>query len=262
MLTDKEFIRYQRQVSLPEIGEKGQIQLSKAHGLIIGCGGLGSAASLYLAAAGIGKLVIVDDDHVDSSNLQRQIVYRESDIDVAKAKAMAHQLNQLNDSIQVRTIEKRLDKSQMQLEVMLADIVLDCSDNLPTRQLVNQVCYEQNTPLISAAAIGWQGQFAVFDYPQQKQNTGCYRCLYPFDELKQEMNCSDSGVVGPVVGTLGNYQALAALQKLATGKFQVTSGELHLFDGFRMSWQTMVINRDQNCPICQGTYQPHDSIKE
>ncbi len=262
MLTDKEFIRYQRQVSLPEIGEKGQIQLSQAHSLIIGCGGLGSAASLYLTAAGIGKLVIVDDDHVDSSNLQRQIVYRESDIDVAKAKAMARQLNQLNDSIQVRTIEKRLDKSQMELEVMLADVVLDCSDNLPTRQLINQVCYEQNTPLISAAAIGWQGQFAVFDYPQQKQNTGCYRCLYPFDELKQEMNCSDSGIVGPVVGTLGNYQALAALQKLATGKFQVTSGELHLFDGFRMSWQTMVINRDQDCQICQGTYQPHDSIKE
>ncbi len=253
MLTDNDFIRYQRQLSLPEIGEVGQVQLSQAHVLILGCGGLGSAASLYLAAAGTGKLVIVDDDHVDSSNLQRQIVYRERDINIAKTKAMTTQLNQLNSSIQVRTITKRLDKSQLQLEVMLADAVLDCSDNLPTRQLINQVCFQQSTPLISAAAIGWQGQFAVFDYPQQRQNTGCYRCLYPFDELKQETNCIDSGVVGPVVGILGNYQALAALQKLATGQFQVASGELHLFDGLRMSWKTMVISKDHACQVCSET---------
>ncbi len=253
MLTDNDFIRYQRQLSLPEIGEVGQVQLSQAHVLILGCGGLGSAASLYLAAAGTGKLVIVDDDYVDSSNLQRQIVYRERDINVAKTKAMTNQLNQLNSSIQVRTITKRLDKSQLQLEVMLADAVLDCSDNLPTRQLINQVCFQQSTPLISAAAIGWQGQFAVFDYSQQRQNTGCYRCLYSFDELKQETNCIDSGVVGPVVGILGNYQALAALQKLATGQFQVASGELHLFDGLRMSWKTMVISKDHACQVCSET---------
>ncbi len=262
MLTDKDFIRYQRQVSLPEIGEAGQIKFSKAHVLIIGCGGLGSAASLYLTAAGIGKLVIVDDEKVDSSNLQRQVVYRESDINTEKTQAMAYQLNQLNSSTQVRTIEKRLDKTQLTLEVMIADAVLDCSDNLPTRQLVNQVCYEQNTPLISAAAIGWQGQFAVFDYAQDKQNSACYRCLYPFDELKQQTNCSESGVVGPVVGTLGNYQALAAIQKLATGQFHVECSQLHLFDGLRMNWQTMRITKDRDCQICQQTHQTHDKVGE
>ncbi len=125
--------------------------------LLIGCGGLGSAASLYLAAAGVGKLVVIDDDRVDSSNLQRQVIYREGDIELAKTEAMAQQLRHLNSLIQVRTITKRLDQAQLRLEVMLADVVLDCSDNLPTRQQINQVCYEQNTPLISAAAIGWQG---------------------------------------------------------------------------------------------------------
>ncbi|MCA0938138.1 thiazole biosynthesis adenylyltransferase ThiF [Vibrio alginolyticus] len=262
MLSDKDFIRYQRQVSLPEVGEAGQIRLNQSHVLMIGCGGLGSAASLYLAAAGVGKLVVVDDDHVDNSNLQRQIVYRESDINIKKTEAMASQLGQLNSSTQVRTLTKRLDKSQLQLEVMLADVVLDCSDNLPTRQLINQVCFEQNTPLISAAAIGWQGQFAVFDYSQKKQDTGCYRCLYPFDEIKQEVNCSDSGVIGPVVGTLGNYQAIAALQKLATGKFQLACGQLHLFDGFRMSWQTMVINKDKECQLCQDEFRSNDKVGE
>lgn len=256
MLTDKDFIRYQRQISIPEIGESGQVQLVQSHVLIIGCGGLGSAASLYLAAAGVGKLVAVDDDHVDSSNLQRQIVYRESDINLLKTEATAQQLNGLNSQVQVRPVSKRLDKSQLQLEVMLADVVLDCSDNMPTRQLINKVCFEQNTPLISAAAIGWQGQFAVFDYSEEKHSSGCYRCLYPFDELKQGMKCSENGVVGPVVGTMGNYQALAAIQKLATGKFHVASGQLHLFDGFRMSWQTMVINKDQECQICREAHEP------
>ncbi|WP_029848391.1 ThiF family adenylyltransferase, partial [Vibrio parahaemolyticus] len=145
MLTDQEFIRYQRQVSLPEIGESGQARLGQSHVLLIGCGGLGSAASLYLAAAGVGKLVVIDDDRVDSSNLQRQVIYREGDIELAKTEAMAQQLRHLNSLIQVRTITKRLDQAQLLLEVMLADVVLDCSDNLPTRQQINQVCYEQNT---------------------------------------------------------------------------------------------------------------------
>ncbi|HHG3266710.1 TPA: thiazole biosynthesis adenylyltransferase ThiF [Vibrio parahaemolyticus] len=250
MLTDQEFIRYQRQVSLPEIGESGQACLGQSHVLLIGCGGLGSAASLYLAAAGVGKLVVIDDDHVDSSNLQRQVIYREGDIELAKTEAMAQQLRHLNSMIQVRTITKRLDQAQLQLEIMLADVVLDCSDNLPTRQLINQVCYEQNTPLISAAAIGWQGQFAVFDYSDKPSNSGCYRCLYPFDELQQTMTCSETGIIGPVVGTLGNYQALAAIQKLAIDRFHVECGQLHLFDGLRMNWQTMSITKDKQCQVC------------
>jgi len=250
MLTDNQFLRYQRQVAVPEIAEDGQERLSKSHVLIIGCGGLGSAASLYLAAAGTGKLVVVDDDEVDSSNLQRQVIYREHDLQVAKTEATAKQVAQLNSMVRVRPINKRLDKTQLQLEVMLADVVLDCSDNMPTRQLINQVCFESNTPLISAAATGWQGQFAVFDYQSFKQSKACYRCLYPFDELNNDQKCSASGVIGPVVGMLGNYQALAAIQKLATGKFHVATAKLHLFDGLKMQWQTMGISKDKQCLVC------------
>lgn len=255
MLTDQQFLRYQRQVALPEIAESGQERLIKSHVLIIGCGGLGSAASLYLASAGVGKLVVVDDDEVDSSNLQRQIIYRERDLQLAKTEATVKQLSELNSMIQVRALHKRLDKAQLQLEVMLADVVLDCTDNMPTRQLINQVCFEQATPLISAAAIGWQGQFAVFDYQANSRADGeegkaCYRCLYPFDEMPQTQKCSESGVVGPVVGTLGNYQALAAIQKLATGQFHVETAKLHLFDGLKMQWQTMGISKDQQCQVC------------
>ncbi|NAW57010.1 MULTISPECIES: thiazole biosynthesis adenylyltransferase ThiF [unclassified Vibrio] len=254
MLTDKQFLRYQRQVALPEIAESGQVRLSESHVLIIGCGGLGSAASLYLASAGVGKLVVVDDDEVESSNLQRQVIYRERDLKVTKTQATMRQLTELNSMVQVRALNKRLDKAQLQLEVMLADVVLDCTDNMPTRQLINQVCFEQNTPLISAAAIGWQGQFAVFDYQTPSQDgvesKACYRCLYPFDELQQHQKCSQSGVVGPVVGTLGNYQALAAIQKLATGTFHVEIATLHLFDGLKMQWQTMGISKDKQCQVC------------
>ncbi|KHT46897.1 HesA/MoeB/ThiF family protein [Vibrio sinaloensis] len=254
MLTDKQFLRYQRQIALREIAEIGQERLSQSHVLIIGCGGLGSAASLYLASAGVGKLVVVDDDEVDSSNLQRQIIYREQDLQVAKTVATVKQLTELNSMVKVRALNKRLDKAQLQLEVMLADVVLDCTDNMPTRQLINQVCFEQNTPLISAAAIGWQGQFAVFDYQtpseQEAQSKACYRCLYPFDELPQTQKCSESGVVGPVVGTLGNYQAIAAIQKLATGKFHVETAKLHLFDGLKLQWQTMAISKDKQCQVC------------
>lgn len=253
MLTDQEFLRYQRQVSLSEVGEAGQYNLSQAHVLIIGCGGLGSAAGLYLAAAGVGKMVLVDDDEVDSSNLQRQIVYREVDLGQEKTNAMREQLKALNSTVNLRTISQRLSEYQLALEVMLADVVLDCTDNIETRQLVNSVCFKQNKPLVSAAAIGWQGQFAVFDYSHPEQsNMGCYRCLYPFDELKQASKCSDSGVVGPVVGTLGNYQALATIQKLATGKFHFPTGRLHLFDGLKFEWQAMAIARDKQCLVCSS----------
>ncbi len=251
MLSDQDFLRYQRQIALPEIAEQGQVNLSAAHVLIVGCGGLGSAAGLYLAAAGVGKLVLVDDDSVESSNLQRQIVYRETDLSENKVTAMAKQLNSINSGIQVRTLNKRLDEKQLSLEIMLADVVLDCSDNLPTRQQINHICYQQNKPLISGAAIGWQGQFAVFDHQSNRDNnTACYRCLYPFDELKQSQKCSESGVVGPVVGTLGNYQALAAIQKLATGQFHFPVSQLHLFDGLSLSWQVMNIAKDTRCRVC------------
>ncbi|MDR9826937.1 ThiF family adenylyltransferase [Vibrio sp. FNV 38] len=249
MLNDREFIRYQRQVALPNIGEEGQARLKHSHVLIIGCGGLGSAAGLYLAAAGIGKLVLVDDDVVDTSNLQRQIVYRESQVDEIKVDAMAEQLNTLNTNVVVRTINNRMDESQLKLEVMLADIVLDCTDNIESRQLINRLCYSQRTPLVFASAIGWQGQFCFFDFKSQPKS-GCYRCIYPFDELPQAGKCSDSGIIGPVVGIMGNYQSLAAIQYLAMNEMNLKPNVLHVFDGLMLSWQSLLTTTDSTCLVC------------
>ena len=170
MLSDFEFIRYQRQLALPEVGEQGQRNLLDSHVLVIGCGGLGNAAALYIAASGVGKIVLVDDDCVDSSNLQRQVAFKESQLGSPKVEALKQQLSELNGRSQVRTINKRMTQSQLELEVMLADLVLDCTDNFESRQQVNQACFGSNTPLISGSAIGWKGQFIVFDYQKQK---GC-----------------------------------------------------------------------------------------
>lgn len=252
MLSDQLFLRYQRQVCLPDIGIQGQSNLMDSHVLVIGCGGLGSAATLYLAAAGVGRMVLVDDDVLEVSNLQRQIAYRESDLMQKKASALALELGNLNANVAVRILDKRLNDDQLSLEVMLADVVLDCSDNLETRQQINRICYLHKTALISAASIGWKGQFTVFDYAP---NTPCYRCLIPFDEMKIETKCSEQGVVGPVVGTLGNYQALATIQKLTTGRFLVKSNQLHLFDGQTMQWQIINITRDSECKVCTSAIE-------
>lgn len=250
MLTDFEFVRYQRQIALPEIGEQGQRNLLNGHVLVIGCGGLGNAAALYLAASGIGKIVLVDDDCVDSSNLQRQVAFKESDLGTAKVDALKLQLSELNGRSQVRTINKRMAESQLKLEVMLADVVLDCTDNFATRQQVNQACFEANTPLISGSAIRWKGQFVVFDYQNQQ---GCYHCLFPFDHHTQTTRCSDSGIIGPVVGTIGNLQALAAIQRIGSGEFQVATHKLKLFDGRSMSWQDLMVTQDIECPVCNSS---------
>ncbi|WP_117236445.1 HesA/MoeB/ThiF family protein [Vibrio maerlii] len=270
-LSDAAFLRYQRQVSLTEVGEQGQLKLNKAHVLIIGCGGLGSAAAQYLAASGVGRLVIVDDDVVESSNLQRQTVYRESDLGRPKAESMREQLMSLNSSIRVRSICERLDEKRLGLEVMLADVVLDCSDNMPTRQLINLTCFQQTTDLVSGSAIGWKGQFAVFEYsnratvnqgePEHRRESkvACYRCLFPFDEVPNTAKCSESGIVGPVVGTIGNYQALATIQKLARGRYTLTPQTLHLFDGLSLQWQTLAIAPDPQCTVCGSPFTSSNS---
>lgn len=250
MLSDFEFVRYQRQIALPDIGEQGQRNLLNGYVLVIGCGGLGNAAALYLAASGVGKIVLVDDDCVDSSNLQRQVAFKESDLGTAKVDALKLQLSELNGRSQVRTINKRMAESQLKLEVMLADVVLDCTDNFVTRQQVNQACFEANTPLISGSAIGWKGQFIVFDYQNQQ---GCYHCLVPFDHHSQTMRCSDSGIIGPVVGTIGNLQALAALQRISSGEFQVATHQLKLFDGKTINWQNLMVTQDIECPVCNSS---------
>lgn len=251
MLTDREFMRYNRQLSLDDIGESGQLNLKQSHVLIVGCGGLGSSAALFLAASGVGRLVVADGDNVDSSNLQRQIAFREVNQDSNKATAMAEQLTHLNSHVSVRAIPKHLDGMQLQMEISLADVVLDCTDNIETRHAINSACFSTQTPLISGSAIGWQGQLACFDY---QQDTPCYRCLYAFEHMAAGTKCSDAGIMGPVVGIIGNYQALQAI-KFISKQDRSQFGKLFLFDAQYLDWRSLNLSRDPSCSVCGGEHE-------
>ncbi|WP_299019852.1 HesA/MoeB/ThiF family protein [uncultured Photobacterium sp.] len=249
MLSDQDFLRYNRQIMLPEIGEQGQLLLGQAQVLLVGAGGLGSAAALYLAGAGVGHLIIADDDEVDSSNLQRQVIYRDSHQSRSKALMAAEQVTALNPHIRVRSVQARLAGQRLAMEVALADVVLDCSDNLATRHAVNQACFMAQKPLISGAAIRWQGQLMSFDFRQG--NGPCYHCLFPLqsDAPQEPQNCSSAGIAGPVVGVMGTMQALECI-KLITGAGAVAFGALQQFDGLTMAWHRFNLAQDKQCPVC------------
>ncbi|WP_318504578.1 HesA/MoeB/ThiF family protein [Photobacterium leiognathi] len=247
-LSDTAFIRYNRQIMLEEMGEQGQLALNNAKVLIVGAGGLGSAAAMYLAAAGVGLLVIADDDEVDSSNLQRQVIYRETDISLNKAQAACDQLSALNPLVRTRVVKAKLAGFQLEMEVQQADIVLDCSDNWATRYAVNQACYQHQTPLIAGASIGWRGQLLAFDF---RQISPCYQCVFPFSTKTppQDQNCRSNGVMGPVVGTIGTLQALNAIKAIA-GVGEVGFGLLQQFNGLTGKWQQVSVDADSGCPVC------------
>ncbi|MBE1277075.1 HesA/MoeB/ThiF family protein [Enterovibrio baiacu] len=246
-LSDKAFDRYSRQIMQADWGETSQQKLTAANVLIVGCGGLGTAAGLYLAGAGVGNLVLADDDEVESSNLPRQVAYRETDVGNPKAKALSNQLCALNHHIHCRPVERRLFGKSLSLEVSLADLVLDCSDNMETRQAINEVCFTSKTPLISGAAIGWNGQLMVFDFA--RANTPCYHCLFPAKHDETTRNCQSAGVIGPVVGVIGNFQALVALQYLTQPEKPLT--RFYHLDGRTLSWQMMHVPQDPACTVCQ-----------
>ncbi|NGN99639.1 HesA/MoeB/ThiF family protein [Grimontia sp. S25] len=245
-LSDNEFDRYSRQIMLDNWGEEAQLKLSQAKVLIVGCGGLGTAASQYLAGAGVGQLVLADGDVLERSNLPRQIAYREKDLGKGKAKALSEQLNALNSLIQCRPVIRQLDGMALELEASLADIVLDCSDNMATRQAVNAACVKLGKPLIAGAGIGWQGQLMTFDF--RTSSSPCYHCLFPSHQDPQSRNCQSAGVVGPVVGIIGNFQALEAL-KLLLG--ESLPANFYQFDGLSFSLRKMLVHRDPECAICQ-----------
>lgn len=247
MLSDQQFMRYQRQVALPQIGEAGQQRLLNSQVLIIGCGGLGSAAAQFLAAAGVARLVIADDDQVALSNLHRQLAYRVQDVGQPKVRALARSLQALNPDCQVRTVERYMDATLLNLEVGLADVVLDCSDNLPTRHQVNRACHQAGVCLISGSAIGWEGQLIPLDFTQRPQ--GCYQCVVPEQESAAALRCSDMGVAGPVVGTIGNLQALLAVQKLIQLE-EFHSHYMQRFDALSMQWQKWQLIADPHCLQC------------
>jgi sulfur carrier protein ThiS adenylyltransferase len=246
MLNDAELLRYSRHLLLEEVGETGQLALKNAKVLIIGMGGLGSPASLYLAAAGIGHLVLSDFDTIDVSNLQRQITYQSDDVGESKVEVTKRKLQQINPEIKVRSINKAMAAEQLIMELTMADLVLDCTDNMESRQLINKACVDAKVPLIVGAAIRFEGQLMFFDHSEA--DSPCYHCLFPSSE-EQTLNCSNSGIIGPVVGTIGTLQALEVI-KYFVGLPSGIKNKLKLFDGKTLDWQTFVINKDPKCKVC------------
>ncbi len=246
LMNDNQLLRYSRQIMLPQIDIEGQQKLLEAKILIIGAGGLGSPASIYLAAAGVGSITIYDDDEVDLSNLQRQIAHHTSDIGIDKVISTQRTLKNLNPEINVQAIKKRLEGDQLEKAVASADVVLDCSDNFSTRFAINSACVKHKTPLVSGAAIRFEGQVAVFT--PGKNDSPCYNCLYRNDGEEQQ-TCSTNGVIAPITGIIGSIQALEAM-KLIMNIGETLTGRLLLVDGYTMEFNTMKLRRNSNCPTC------------
>jgi adenylyltransferase/sulfurtransferase len=245
-MNDDQLLRYSRQIMLPQVDVAGQEKLLASRALIVGAGGLGSPAAMYLAAAGVGHLAIADHDVVELSNLQRQLLHRDSDIGRAKADSARDTLHAINPDIAITQIAARLHGAQLTAEVSKADVVLDCSDNFDTRFAVNAACVRQRVPLVSGAAIRLQGQVAVFD--AGKAESPCYHCLYrDGDEAVQ--TCAENGVLAPLVGIIGSLQALEAL-KVLLGVGDTLIGRLLVFDGLAHEWRTLKLQRDPECPTC------------
>ncbi len=247
-MNDQDLLRYSRQIILPEVGIEGQQALLDSTMLLIGMGGLGSPSAMYLAASGVGHLIIADFDKVEISNLQRQVIHHTDDIgklkvDSAKAKMLA-----INPDIKVTTVEVLNDDNLADL-IALADVVLDGTDNFDTRFKVNQVCVEQKTPLVSAAVIRFEGQLSVFK--GYEANQPCYQCLYS-KEGNSDENCTDNGILAPVAGMLGTMQALQAIKTILNLGDQL-AGKLMIVDALDLTFRSVKINKDKSCTICNQT---------
>ncbi len=245
-MNDAQLLRYSRQIMLPEVDIDGQERLLAARVLILGLGGLGSPVAVYLAAAGVGQLVLADFDRVDLSNLQRQIVHRHADIGRAKVESARDGLLAINPEIEVIALNGVLEGEALEQQVKLADAVVDCTDNFAIRYALNAACVRQKTPLISGAAIRLEGQVAVYDL--RDPDSPCYRCLYPQGDDTQ-LTCSESGVLAPLVGMIGSTQALETLKVLA-GFGKPLVGRVLLLDAKNMEWRALRLRRDPHCPEC------------
>ncbi len=246
-MNDEQLLRYSRQILLPQVEIEGQERLLNATVLIIGLGGLGSPVAMYLAAAGIGHLILCDFDSVDLSNLQRQIIHSTQDIGKPKVDSARDSLLALNPQIKVTPLYKQLDEESLTKQIANVDIVLDCTDNLPTRFAINQACVQTKTPLISGAATRMEGQLSVFK--GYLPNSPCYRCLYPSDEILSE-TCSQTGILAPLVGIIGSLQALEAM-KVIMNVGDTLTGEVLLLDALTMEFNRIKLAKNPKCPICQ-----------
>lgn len=246
-MNDQQLLRYSRHILLDPIGIEGQERILAARALIIGAGGLGSPAALYLAAAGVGTLALADGDTVDLTNLQRQILHTEQAVGMAKAESGKNSLQRLNPGTRVDVIARRLGGDDLEAQVALADVVLDCCDNFATRHEVNRACAKLGKPLVSGAAVRFDGQISVFD-PRQPDSP-CYHCLFPEGEDVEEVRCATMGVFAPLTGIIGAMQAAEAL-KVVAGCGETLSGRLLLLDALTMEWRKVRLKKDPGCPVC------------
>ncbi|MBY6212776.1 HesA/MoeB/ThiF family protein [Microbulbifer agarilyticus] len=253
MLSRKQLQRYSRQIMLPQIGEAGQEKLGSARVLIIGLGGLGSPASLYLAAAGIGELHLVDGDQVDISNLQRQVLYKTNHRDKGKAVVAAQQLTAANPEIRVHAHSRMADEEWLSslLSEQDFDVVLDCTDNLNIRHTINRVCRARRVAVVMASVRGFSGQLVSFDFSDS--DSPCYACLFPplseANDLPEAENCASVGVIGPALGMIGSAQALEAIKSIV-GLPLTSLNQLQLFEAASLEWRSLALSQNSTCPVC------------
>lgn len=245
-MNDEQLLLYSRQIMLPELDVEGQNKLLAATVLIVGLGGLGSPVALYLTAAGVGKLIITDHDEVDLSNLQRQIVHRTDAVGSAKVQSAETTLKSLNPTIAIAAIDHKLDERELLDILESVDLVLDASDNFETRYFINDMCWQAGVPLVSGAAIRWEGQVAVFD--PRDSTSPCYRCLY-LEGDDEALNCAENGVVSALVGVIGTLQAMEAI-KLLTGVGDSLKGYVLYYDAKRADWRKLKLSKRAGCPTC------------
>jgi molybdopterin-synthase adenylyltransferase len=251
-MNDHQLLRYSRHILLPQIEYDGQEKLTQSHVLVVGAGGLGSPVAMYLVASGVGMLTICDFDEVDLTNLQRQIIHTTQSVGINKALSAQQALFELNPEVTVNTVQQKSTESEMATLVAQADVVVDCSDNFSTRYALNHLCFQHKTPLVSGAAIRFEGQISVFDF--RNANSPCYHCLYPDVGSDQEMRCADNGVFAPLVGMIGTAQAAEVL-KLLMNIGESLQGRLLLLDALTAEWRAIKLARDPNCAVCGDAHR-------
>ena len=250
-MNDDQLLRYSRHILLDELGIEGQTGILAGRVLVVGAGGLGSPALLYLASAGVGEITVLDHDTVDRTNLQRQIAHTESRVGHDKVASAAEAMRAINPEVRIHAIARRADAALLAQHVPQASVVLDCSDNYATRQAVNAACVAHGVPLVAGAAIGLDGQISVWDSRDGQQP--CYACVFPPDAEVEAVHCATMGVFAPLVGIIGTVQAAEAL-KLLAGMGGSLAGRLQMLDARRMEWTEIRVSRDPHCPVCAGRY--------
>ena len=251
-MTDDELLRYSRHILLDDVGVDGQQRALDGHALVIGAGGLGSPVALYLAASGVGRITLVDDDRVDLTNLQRQIAHTTHRVGQAKVDSARQAMGELNPGVRVQSMVRRADAAWLDEWVPQVGVVIDGSDNFQTRHLINAACFRHGVPLVSGSVLGFDGQLSVYD-PRQAQSP-CYACLFPPDTPPPEVRCATMGVLAPLVGVMGSMQAAEAL-KLLMGLGSELPGRLLMLDGHRLQWTEMRLARATDCPVCHTRKQ-------